>query len=119
MTHVRTSPYYPQSNGKIERFHKTIKSEAIRVKSPDTIEAAREVISDFIKHYNEVRLHSAIGYVTPDDKLHGREKEIWAERDRRLEHARDLRRQRRAQQPRSAGTTEGAEQRPPSGSQAT
>ena len=30
MTHVRTSPYYPQSNGKLERFHKTIKGECIR-----------------------------------------------------------------------------------------
>ena len=34
MTHVRTSPYYPQSNGKIERWHKTLKGECIRVKMP-------------------------------------------------------------------------------------
>ena len=34
MTHVRTSPYYPQSNGKIERWHKTLKGECIRVKTP-------------------------------------------------------------------------------------
>jgi len=34
MTHVRTSPYYPQSNGKIERWHKTIKADAIRPRQP-------------------------------------------------------------------------------------
>jgi len=58
MTHVRTSSYYPQSNGKI------------------------------------VRLHSGIGWITPADKLAGREEGIWAERDRHLEAAREARRQR-------------------------
>ena len=41
-----------------------------------------------------MRLHSAIGYVTPLDKLEGREEEIWKERDRRLEEAREERRRR-------------------------
>ena len=69
MTHVRTSPYYPQSNGKIERWHKTLKGECIRVKTPLSLEDARRIVTDFVAHYNEVRLHSAIGYVTPADKL--------------------------------------------------
>jgi hypothetical protein len=43
-----------------------------------------------------VLLHSAIGYVTPADKLAGREQAIWNDRDRKLEAARELRRQRRA-----------------------
>lgn len=98
MTHVRTSAYYPQSNGKIERYHRTIKSSAIRVYNPGSLEEARQVVSDFVRHYNEVRLHSAIGYVTPIAKMNGLEKQIWAERDRKLEQARDQRRQRRAQQ---------------------
>ena len=38
MTHVRTAPYYPQSNGKIERWHKTIKSDALRPASPTSLE---------------------------------------------------------------------------------
>ena len=42
-------------------------------------------------HYNNVRLHSALGYVTPADKLIGLEKEIFAERDRKLEEARQRR----------------------------
>ena len=63
MTHVRTSPYYPQSNGKVERYHKTIKGGAIRVTPPTTLEEARETITRFVDHYNNTRLHSAIGYV--------------------------------------------------------
>ncbi len=95
MTHVRTAPYYPQSNGKIERWHKTLKHTTIRPKAPSTLEEARRIVADFVKYYNTVRLHSAIGYVTPADKLAGRESEIWQERDRKLEGARETRRQRR------------------------
>jgi transposase InsO family protein len=91
MTHVRTSPYYPQSNGKIERWHKTLKGECIRVKTPLSLEDARRVVADFVEHYNEVRLHGAIGYVTPAAKLAGREPAIFAERDRKLEEARERR----------------------------
>jgi len=95
MTHVRTSPYYPQSHGKIERFHRTLKHDAIRRFEPSDPEQARKVIARFVDHYNEIRLHSALGYVTPADKLAGREPEIWAERDRKLEEAREMRRRRR------------------------
>lgn len=96
MTHVRISAGYPQSNGKIERWHKTLKSDAIRVTPPSSLEDARRVVGRFVDHYNAVRLHSAIGYVTPNDMLAGRAEAIWAERDRKLEVAREARRQRRA-----------------------
>ena len=92
MTHVRTSPFYPQSNGKIERWHKSLKVECIRPKTPLSLEDARVDIEKYIEHYNTVRLHSAIGYVTPKDKLEGREKKIFEDRDRKLEQARELRR---------------------------
>ena len=97
MTHVRTSPYYPQSNGKIERWHKTLKSEAIRRYQPAEPEEGRVVINRFVQHYNHVRLHSAVGYVAPCDMLAGKELEIWKERDRKLELARETRRLRRQQ----------------------
>jgi len=97
MTHVRTSPYYPQSNGKIERWHKSLKGECIRPGTPLTQEDARRLIQQYVDHYNTVRLHSAIGFVTPADMLAGRQKEIHAARDRKLEEARRQRQLRRRQ----------------------
>jgi putative transposase len=93
MTHVRTSPYYPQSNGKLERFHKTIKGECIRLKVPLSLEDARRIVADYVTYYNESRLHSAVGYVTPKDKLLGNDAAIHAERDRKLIEARERRKQ--------------------------
>jgi len=97
MTHVRTSPYYPQSNGKLERWHQSIKRECIRPGTPLTPEDARRLIASYVDHYNTVRLHSAIGFVTPDDMLAGRQAEIHAARDRKLEEARRQRQLRRQQ----------------------
>ena len=90
--------YYPQSNGKIERWHKSLKSECIRPLTPLTREDARRLIQIYVDHYNTVRLHSAIGYVTPQDMLAGRQAEIHAARDRKLEQARSQRQLRRQQQ---------------------
>jgi transposase InsO family protein len=95
MTHVRTSPFYPQSNGKIERWHQSLKGECIRPGVPLSIEDARRLVGRYVDHYNGVRLHSAIGYVTPRDKLEGWESEIFAARDRKLEEARRQRQLRR------------------------
>ena len=95
MTHVRTSPYYPQSNGKLERWHKSLKSECIRPGTPLSQQDAERLIQQYVDHYNNVRLHSAIGYVTPMDMLAGRQKEIQAARDRKLEEARRKRQLRR------------------------
>lgn len=94
MTHVRTRPFYPQSNGKIERWHQSLKSECIRPKTPLSLEDARRLVAQFVDYYNHVRLHSAIGFVAPWDKLNGREAAIFAERDRKLAEARERRRMR-------------------------
>lgn len=95
MSHVRTSAYYPQSNGKIERWHQSLKKECIRPKCPLSLAEARTVVKDFVEYYNTKRLHSALGYVTPEDKLKGNEKRIFAERDRKLAEAREIRKQKR------------------------
>ena len=74
MTHVRTSPYYPQSNDKLERGHKSLKNECMRPGVPLTPEDARRLIERYVEHYNTLRWHSAIGFVTPADMLAGRPK---------------------------------------------
>lgn len=95
MTHVRTSPYYPQSNGKLERYHQTIKGTCIRVKTPLSLEDARDIVADFVDHYNTRRLHSAIDYITPKDKLEGRAEAILSGRETKLAAAREARTARR------------------------
>ncbi len=92
LTHVRTSPYYPQSNGKKERWYGSLKGECLRPACPATVEEARCRVSSYVDHYNHARLHSALGYITPADKLNGLEEVIFAERDRKLEQARERRR---------------------------
>ena len=91
MTHVRTSPYYPQSNGKLERWHKSLKTEAIRPFCPANFDEVLRRVSVYVEHYNHVRLHSAVAYITPADKLNGLADVISAERDRKLEEARERR----------------------------
>lgn len=91
MTHVRTSPYYPQSNGKLERWHRTLKQEALRPSCPLDLEDAERIISKYIDDYNNIRLHSAIGYVPPMLKLEGKEQELLGQRTQKLKAAAELR----------------------------
>ena len=84
-------PYYPQSNGKLERYHRTIKGGCLRVKMPLSLEEAQRIVTDFVAYYNHQRLHSAIGYITPKDKLEGRAETIQASRDAKLAAARQTR----------------------------
>jgi hypothetical protein len=60
-----------------------------------SLEDARRLIEGYVDHYNNVRLNSATGYITPKDVLAGRQQEIHAERDRKLETARQQRQSRR------------------------
>jgi len=93
MTHIRTAPYYPQSNGKLERWNGTIKSECIRPGVPLCLDDAIRLIEQYVAVYNEQRLHSSIGYVTPKDMLEGRRQAIHDARDHKLETARQRREQ--------------------------
>lgn len=90
-SHVRTSIAYPQSNGKLERFHGTIKTESIRKSSYLSIKDAREHIAAYIDYYNTERLHSAIYYLTPEDVMQGRIKSRLEERQDKLDKAREAR----------------------------
>lgn len=57
-SHVMTSPYYPQSNGKLERFHQTLKDQAIRPLTPLDLDEAKRITGSFIDYYNSQRLVS-------------------------------------------------------------
>ena len=83
------------SNGKLERYHRTIKSACIRPEPMETVDQAREKISSYVEHYNTVRLHSAIGYITPADKLAGNAEKIFESREVKLNAARSQRQRKR------------------------
>lgn len=87
LRHIRTSVAHPQSNGKIERFNRSISEECIRVNSFINIPDAENQISEYISFYNTKRLHSAIYYLTPEEMLQGRKDHRLQERDQKLVEA--------------------------------
>src|SRR6266700_2221696 len=78
-----TSTDYPQSNGKVERWHKLFKGECIRPGTPLSLDDARRLVEGYVEDYNNVHRNSAFGYTTPNDMLAGHQQEIHAERDRK------------------------------------
>ncbi len=66
--HILATPFHPQTNGKLERYHQTIKRDVNQVpyELPADLEAA---IAAFVSYYNYRRYHKALGNVTPSDVL--------------------------------------------------
>jgi len=91
LQHIRTSPAYPQSNGKIERFHRSLEEECIRTKSMINLEDAKRVIAGYVNHYNNHRLHSALFYLRPVDFLTGNVDELLKIRQIKLDKATEFR----------------------------
>ena len=88
LQHIKTSIAYPQSNGKIERFHRSISEEHIRRNSYINLDDARKQISEYIEHYNTERLHSSLYYLTPEVFLFNRIDVRLKERKAKLDEAR-------------------------------
>jgi putative transposase len=86
-THIKTSVNYPQANGKIERFHRSISEECLRIKSPVTVDEFRLYIEDYIIFYNTERLHASLNYLTPEDFFLSRQKEKLKVREIKIETA--------------------------------
>ena len=84
MTHVCGAPTHQQTQGKIERWHQTLKNRILLEKYflEGELEAEVDV---FINHYNNHRYHESIGNLTPADVYFGRGETVLAER-RRIKH---------------------------------
>ena len=81
MSHVRGAPYHPQTQGKIERWHQTLKNRILLENYflPGDLELQ---IGNFIEHYNHQRYHESLDNLTPADVYFGRARDILAERQR-------------------------------------
>lgn len=96
MEHIRGAPFHPQTQGKIERWHQTMKNRILleNYYLPGNLE---QQIGAFVDHYNNHRYHESLNHVTPADVYFGRDKDILRERKkikkqtiqyRRLQHQR-------------------------------
>ena len=80
MQHVRGAPYHPQTQGKIERWHQTMKNRVLLEHYFLPGDLKRQ-ISDFVDYYNNRRYHESLGNVTPADVYFGRDQQILKQRE--------------------------------------
>jgi putative transposase len=71
----------PTTQGKIERYHRSMKN-VVRLENPYSPWELERAVARFVDHYNHERLHEAIGTLTPDDMYHGRQREICTHREK-------------------------------------
>ena len=81
MTHIRGAPRHPQTQGKIERWHQTLKNR-ILLEHHYLPGALEEQVAAFVQHCNHARAHESLGNLTPADVSFGRGEAILAERER-------------------------------------
>lgn len=90
--HIRIRTYHPESNGLVERFHRSTR-EALEESELRTLGRGRELIGAWVEEYNERRLHAGLNYLTPADYYRGDPAARYEERRVKLERARNERRQ--------------------------
>ena len=74
--HIRAKPHHPQTLGKLERWHGSLKKELIDIKFFHSLAEAREEIEKYIDYYNYHRTHSSLGGLVPADRYHGIAKQV-------------------------------------------
>ena len=79
MTHTRGRPYHPQTQGKIERWHRSMKNQILLNNSYLPAEL-QEHLQRFISYYNHQRYHESLDNLTPADVYYGRGQEILDQR---------------------------------------
>lgn len=87
LQHIRIRTYHPESNGTLERFHRSTR-EALADDDLRNLARARELIGRWIEHYNENRLHASLQYLPPCEFYRGNPTERIAERRAKLERGR-------------------------------
>jgi transposase InsO family protein len=93
LKHIRTRVHHPQSNGRLERYHRTFREEGWRGEQPTDYSAAYALIAEWVQTYNSLRLHSALQYLTPWDYYRGNPVTRITERRNKLQAARTRRRE--------------------------
>lgn len=79
LTHIRGAPYHPQTQGKIERYHRSMKS-IVKLDNYYTPTALRDAIASFVDYYNNERYHEALDNIIPVDVFNGRQQVILEQR---------------------------------------
>ena len=91
ISHIRGKPYHPMTQGKIERYHRSMKN-IIRLTNYYFPSELEDQIRIFVSYYNHERYHEALGNVTPADVYYGRDQEIKARRELTRKKTMQLRR---------------------------
>jgi transposase InsO family protein len=81
MRHTRGAPYHPQTQGKIERYHRTMKN-VVKLQHYYFPEELKTALKDFVSYYNNERYHESLDNVTPADVYYGRQYAVLTERSK-------------------------------------
>jgi putative transposase len=90
--HIRGAPYHPMTQGKIERYHRSLKN-IVKLQHYYTPSQLQEAIADFVGYYNNQRYHESLENMTPADVYYGKEKEVQSKREKIKRETMALRRQ--------------------------